>query len=179
LSGDYVEGQTKAVEISLEDKETVDDLKLLLKQCYGASYLVDEETGQRLDNTTCLRLVHLANAFEFHDCLKECLESLGNGLGFEEAFTILDELPDELEVHEGMKKLKLKVIGVLAAGAQQLGETIKGEEERKELKDFWEESDSIELGSYNNEQRAQASKAEEGREAASGDSIGQDPGAGA
>lgn len=111
----------------------MEDFKLLLKQSYGASYLVDEETGQRFDTVTCLRLLHLANAFEFHDCLKECLVSLGEGLVFEEAFSILDELAEELESHEGMKKLKLKVFEVLAAGAQQLAETVKGEMERGEL----------------------------------------------
>ena len=55
-----------------------------------------------------------------------------------------------------MKKLKLKVNDMLAAGAQQLAETIKGEVELEELEDGREESGNLELDSHNGKQQAQA-----------------------
>lgn len=110
LGAGYLEGQIKVVEISLEDNGAVDDLKLLVKQSYGASYIIDEETGQQLEKETRLRLLLLANAFELHGCLMQCMESLGEGIGFEEALDLLDELPEELGAHEEMTKLKVNVI---------------------------------------------------------------------
>jgi hypothetical protein len=67
------------VNIVLADLEAVTDFKLLLELSYGGSYTRDDE-GDLLDRKWRLRLAFMANAFEFSDCINQCLESLVEGL---------------------------------------------------------------------------------------------------
>lgn len=69
----------------LADAQAVDDFKLLLKLSCGVSYI--QEGEMRLPKTMRLRLAFLANAFEFVDCVQECLQSLSEEeLTLEDAF---------------------------------------------------------------------------------------------
>lgn len=56
------------MEISLQDLEAVDDLRLLIKLSCGASYVQDGDV--RLSRSTRLRLAFLANAFELWNVCK-------------------------------------------------------------------------------------------------------------
>lgn len=69
LGGEWVENQKKIVEIALEDQQAVDDLRLLLKLNYSSSCINDN--GCAIDKPTRLRLIFLANAFEFKEAVKE------------------------------------------------------------------------------------------------------------
>jgi hypothetical protein len=65
------------------------------------------ENGDRiLDRATRLRLAELADAFEFEDCVSECLESLGRGLTLEAAITALDDIPEQLRQHDAIDDLE-------------------------------------------------------------------------
>lgn len=117
--GTYQEAQTKTVEITLADKEAVEDLKLLIKLSYGASYMRDGDA--LVPRATRPRLLHLANASEFRDALTEILPSLGEDLSsLEEAITCLEEIPQALSAHEAMANLKLRVVKALADGIDEL-----------------------------------------------------------
>jgi hypothetical protein len=102
----------------LEDDQAVADLKLLLKLNYTSSFIRDE--GVLLPRATRLRLLVLANAFEIDDYVRECLESLGEGLALEEAINCLAEIPEEVRGHEAMEKLRLQVIKSLVAGIDEV-----------------------------------------------------------
>lgn len=73
LSGAFAENEKK-VEIVLADALAVEDFRLLIKLSCGASYV--QEGDVRLPVAIRLRLAFLANAFEFVDCVQECLQSL-------------------------------------------------------------------------------------------------------
>ena len=64
-------------------------MKLLLKLCYGGSYIYDGE--EILDASTRIRLAFLGNAFEMEECVWECLASLADNLTPTDALTILDD----------------------------------------------------------------------------------------
>ena len=76
----------------LADAKAVDDLKLLIERSYGLSYVQDGDA--RLSISTRLRLAFLGNAFEFAECVQECLQSLSEeDLTIEDTFSLLDEMP--------------------------------------------------------------------------------------
>jgi len=95
FSSAYVENQQKIVEIVLADAQAVEDLRLFIKLSCGVSYV--EDSGMRLPNSTRLRLAFLGNAFEFVDCVQECLQSLSEeDMTLADALSLLDEMPEEL-----------------------------------------------------------------------------------
>jgi len=65
-----------------------------------------ENGGRILGRATRLRLAELADAFEFEDCVSECLESLGRGLTLEAAITALDDIPEQLRQHDAIDDLE-------------------------------------------------------------------------
>lgn len=113
LRNAHVENQQKTVDIVLADDQAVEDLKLLIKLSCSLSYV--EDSGVRLSNSTRLRLAFMANAFEFVDCVQECLQSLSEEkLTLEDASSLLDEMPEELwehEAEEGVEMAKRKKEG--------------------------------------------------------------------
>ena len=86
-------------------------MKLLLKLCYGGSYIYDEE--ELLDASTRIRLAFLGSAFEMEECVWECLSSLADNLAFSDALTILNDVPKELCDHEAMTVVVAKVVDVI------------------------------------------------------------------
>ena len=67
LGGEWKEAQSKTVEISLESDQAVQDMKVLLKLCYGGSYIYDGE--ELLNTSTRIRLAFLGSAFEMQECV--------------------------------------------------------------------------------------------------------------
>ena len=52
----------------------VEDFHLLVKLSYTLSYTKDDDKA--LDKAVLLRLILLADAYEFKSCLKQCAEAL-------------------------------------------------------------------------------------------------------
>jgi len=106
-----VENQQKTVKVALADAQAVEDLKLLVKLSCGLSYV--EDSGVRLPMPTQLRLAFLGNAFEFMECVQECLQSLSEEeLTLECVITLLDEMLEELWEHEEAMAIRSKIITV-------------------------------------------------------------------
>ena len=81
--------------IALADAQAVEDFRLLIKLSCGLSYV--QEGDVRLPQAIRLRLAFLANAFEFVECVQECL------LSFSEEDLTLDDaliLRNEMSGHE-------------------------------------------------------------------------------
>jgi len=124
LNGVNVENQQKTVEVALADAQAVEDLKLLVKLSCGLSYV--EDSGVRLPMSTRLRLAFLGNAFEFVECVQECLQSLSEEeLTLEGAFTLLDEMPEELWEHEEAMAIRSKIITVFKEEVDKLSAQFK------------------------------------------------------
>jgi hypothetical protein len=78
----------------------------LIKLFYGTTFI--KEGDRDLDVSELVRLIHVANAFECMDAVKECATALTNGdLDWEGAVQCL-ELTDMLEGVEGMAGLAKK-----------------------------------------------------------------------
>ena len=96
----------------LADAQAVEDFRLLIKLSCGASYV--QEGDVRLSVAIRLRLAFWANAFEFVDCVQECLQSLSEEqLAVGDALSLLEEMPEELWEHEAAMALREKLIKVL------------------------------------------------------------------
>jgi hypothetical protein len=84
----------------------------LIKLCYGTTFT--KEGGRDLDVSELLRLIHVANAFECMDAVKQCTVALqGMELDWEMAVQCL-ELTDLLNGVEGMGDLAVKAADVIA-----------------------------------------------------------------
>ena len=90
------------------------DFHLLIKLSYAPSYITDGD--EPLDRATLIRLASLANAYEFHDAVKECLTAAGDGLSFQEAITCINDLPENLKGTNTADGLIEKVVGALVKG---------------------------------------------------------------
>lgn len=124
LSGAYVENQKKTVEIELADDQAVDDLRLLIKLSCGLSYVQDGDV--RLPKAIRLRLAFLANALEFVECVQECLRSFSEeDLTLEEAFALLDDMPEELWEHDATILLMSKIVKILDAKVDEQAKRVK------------------------------------------------------
>jgi hypothetical protein len=84
----------------------------LIKLCYGTTFI--KEGDRDLDVSELVRLIHVANAFECMDAVKQCTAALqGGGLDWEGAMQCL-ELTDMLKGVEGMRDLAEKAGRVIA-----------------------------------------------------------------
>jgi hypothetical protein len=84
----------------------------LIKLCYGTTFI--KEGDRDLDVSELVRLIHVANAFECMDAVKQCTVALqGGDLGWDEALQCL-ELTEMLKGVEGMEDLAVKAGDVLA-----------------------------------------------------------------
>jgi hypothetical protein len=84
----------------------------LIKLCYGTTFI--KEGDRDLDVSELVRLIHVANAFECMDAVKECATALTNlDLDWEGALQCI-ELTDMLKDVEGMEDLGVKAGDVLA-----------------------------------------------------------------
>jgi hypothetical protein len=84
----------------------------LIKLCYGSTFI--KEGDRDLDVSELMRLIHVTNAFECMDAVKECATALTNGdLDWAETVQCL-ELTDTLRDVEGMEDLGVKAGIVLA-----------------------------------------------------------------
>jgi hypothetical protein len=87
----------------------------LIKLCYGSTFV--KEGDRDLDVSESVRLIHMANAFECIDAVKQCATALINGdLDWEGAVQCI-ELTDMLQGVEGMRDLTKKAAGVVAKEA--------------------------------------------------------------
>lgn len=85
----------------------------------------------RLPKDMWLRLAFLANAFEFVDCVQECLQALTEEeLTLADAFSLLNEMPEELWEHEAAMTIRIKIIQVLA---NEMGKQEKQRNEEEEV----------------------------------------------
>jgi hypothetical protein len=83
----------------------------LIKLCYGSTFI--KEGDRDLDVSELVRLIHVANAFECMDAVKECAAALINvELDWEGAVQCLD-LTDMLKDVEGMRGLATKAGDVI------------------------------------------------------------------
>jgi hypothetical protein len=83
----------------------------LIKLCYGTTFI--KEGDRDLDVSELVRLIHVANAYECMDAVKECATALTNGeLDWEGALQCL-ELTDMLKDVEGMGDLAKKATDLL------------------------------------------------------------------
>ena len=108
LQGGFLESQKKVVELQVADEQAVVDLKLLLKLSYSGSYIYYEDV--LLDLQTRIRLVILADALEFRECVDAIFSSFVVLSTSEEALARLEEMTEELQDHQGMAALVNKVI---------------------------------------------------------------------
>jgi Ca2+-binding EF-hand superfamily protein len=84
----------------------------LIKLSYGSTFI--KEGDRDLEFSELVRLIHVANAFECMDAVKECATALTNlDLGWEGAVQCL-ELTDMLKGVEGMADLAKKAGDVVA-----------------------------------------------------------------
>lgn len=94
---------SRSVNLTLPDEQAVRDLRLLLKLNYTGCYIADE-TGATLDYDTLLRLAVLGEAFEFTECLDQCMGFLEDGLV--QGKIHWDDIPEKFHGHECVKALK-------------------------------------------------------------------------
>lgn len=92
-----------------------------------------ECNGSILDRATRLRLVELADAFEFEDCVEECLESLGRNLTLEAAMIALDDIPEQLRNHDSICDLEELVEAALIKQIDKLARIYDQEGREREL----------------------------------------------
>jgi hypothetical protein len=84
----------------------------LIKLCYGSTFV--KEGDRDLEVSELVRLIHVANAFECMDAVKECATALTNGeLDWEGAVQCL-ELTDMLRDVEGMEDLAVTAGDIIA-----------------------------------------------------------------
>jgi hypothetical protein len=125
LSGVYVETKESRVEIVLS--QAIDDFKLLIKLSCGSSYVQDGDMP--LSRSTRLRLAFLGSAFEFVDCVQECLQSLTEegDMTLEGALTLLNEMPEKLWELEAAMAVRSKIIKVLTTAVEEQVKQSKGD----------------------------------------------------
>jgi hypothetical protein len=84
----------------------------LIKLCYGSTFI--KEGDRDLDFSELVRLIHVANAFECMDAVKECASALTNGdLDWAAAVQCI-ELTNMLKDVEGMRGLATKAGDMIA-----------------------------------------------------------------
>ena len=84
-----------------------EDFRLLIKQSYAPSYAKNGD--KPLDKATLIRVAGIANAYEFHDAVNECLTAAADGLSFEEAFTCMNDVPENLKGTDAIDVLMDKI----------------------------------------------------------------------
>lgn len=99
----FRESTDKTIVLRLKDEEAVQDMKLLLKLTYTASYVKDN--GRPLDKLQLLRLLRLADANEMTDCVVECAVALCPVADYDEAVQICQAIPDSVLSHRGLEPL--------------------------------------------------------------------------
>ena len=103
LSGDWTEAVERQVELTVDDEQEQEDLKLLIKLNYTDSF--KRVKGELLPFQMCLRLAVRADALEFVEALDRIVEALPRGLDILGALVCMEnegQLPPTLEAHAGM-----------------------------------------------------------------------------
>ena len=116
LSGEWTEAAKRRVELTVDDEEELEDLKLLIKLSYTDSF--NRVKGELLPFQTRVRLAVRAGALEFVEAVDRIVASLPRGLDMEGALLCMENegrLPPTLEAHAGMSALQEEVDKVLAA----------------------------------------------------------------
>jgi hypothetical protein len=108
--------------------------KRLIKLCYGTTFI--KEGDRDLGVSELVRLIHVANAFECMDAVKECVAALTDlDLGWGGAVQCL-ELTDMLKNVEGMADLAEKAGDALAGHVglvPELFEPVEDEEDEDDV----------------------------------------------
>jgi hypothetical protein len=105
----------------------------LIKLCYGTTFI--KEGDRDLDVSELVRLIHVANAFECMDAVRQCTVALqGMELDWEGAVQCL-ELTEMLKGVEGMGDLAKKAAEVLAKEVGPVDELFVPAEEEKDAGD--------------------------------------------
>ena len=92
----------------------MEDLSLLIKLSYCPSYVKDG--AKLLQQDVLLRLAAIANAYEFVECLQECMNHVASSLTLEQAMTIMEELPFSLLELDLAKKIRSSAMQKLSRG---------------------------------------------------------------
>ena len=103
LTSGFRESTEKTIVLRLKDAEAVQDMHLLLKLAYTASYT--EDNGRSLDKPQLLSLLRLADAYEMTECVVECAVALCPMADYDEAVQIFQAVPDSVLSHKGLEPL--------------------------------------------------------------------------
>ena len=112
LSGDWAEAVERRVELTVDDEQELEDLKLLIKLSYTDSF--NRLNGELLPLPTRLRLAVRADALGFVGALDRIVASLPLGMDLDGAFTCMATLPSSLEAHPGMADVLTKAVKMVA-----------------------------------------------------------------
>lgn len=111
LSGAWAEAAERRVEVTVEDEQAVEDLRLLVKLSYTYSYASLDRRLLPLDQR--LRLALLVDRFAFEGAVAQVVESLPEKLDLEGTVALLQNLPPQLEQHPAMAESMAKIIAAL------------------------------------------------------------------
>ena len=117
LRGEWAEAAERRVELTVPDEQALEDLRLLIKLSYSASYTYEGE--QLLPLATRLQLAVRADAPEFVQAVEAVVESLAEGFDFEAAQALMDDLPPVVEAHPGMAAVRREIVAVLVEGIEE------------------------------------------------------------
>ena len=134
------------MELEVQNEQELEDLRLCVKLCYGATFTHDE--GRKLDKATRTRLALLAarHDIQIESCVDVCMKSFGEDLNFEKALTCLDEVPAELRGRKkNMASLRRDVIRDLGWRITFLVEEERAEEHRNVEEEEEEEEEEGEV----------------------------------
>jgi hypothetical protein len=121
LSGEWAEAAERQVELTVEDKQALQDLKLLIKLSYSDSYT--HENGRLLPFDTRLRLAARADSLEFVEAVDQVVASLPLGLDFSALITCLEmDLPRAMADHPGMLHARERMMALLVKGIEERDE---------------------------------------------------------
>jgi hypothetical protein len=117
LSGDWAEAAEQRVELTVENEQAVEEVKLLIKLSYSDSYTRDD--GRLLPVDVRMRLGVRADSLEFVEAVDEVVKSLPLELDFAGAVTCLEQLPMALETHRDMAAVRSQVVAALIKGIEE------------------------------------------------------------
>ena len=114
LSGEWAEATERRVELTVDNEQELEDLRLLIELSYSDSY-THNEFGELLPIETRLRLAVRADGLEFVGAVDQIVASLAERLDVEGAFKCIHELPSTIKQHAGMVAVWDKAAELLAA----------------------------------------------------------------
>ena len=68
----------------------------------------------------------------YTDCTRQCMESFGKDITFDQALSCMDDVPDQLHGHEATKALQLKAIQIISDKLVEMVSEEDSDDEEKE-----------------------------------------------